>query len=159
MIPLGDIDLQREIRLERYSGLVDRSHERARQSVRRVDLVPSHISLFGRWVSELPYFLGLELLGTPDMEATVIASLELEQYHEICDCHLTQYRNVSMSASATVNRNAVISCSSGKTLEDTVEIASLPNVGSWAQEFHWRLAKARNAEGDVMDDGWTRYYH
>ncbi|KAJ7340671.1 hypothetical protein DFH08DRAFT_243694 [Mycena albidolilacea] len=36
MILLGDIDLQREIRLERYSGLVDRSHERARQSVRRV---------------------------------------------------------------------------------------------------------------------------
>lgn len=131
MIPLGDIDLQREIRLERYSGLVDRSHERARQSVRRVDLVPSHISLFRRWVSELPYSLGLELLGTPDMEATVIASLTLEQYHEICDCHLTQYRNVSMSASATVNRNAVISCSSGKKLEDTVEIASLPNVGSW----------------------------
>jgi hypothetical protein len=92
------------------------------------------------------------------MEATVNASLTLEQYHRVCYWNLPQIHNVSIPASVTVNLAAVISCSSGKKLEDLVEIASLPDVGSPSGRFHWNLI-GTVAEGDVLDNGWTRYHY
>jgi hypothetical protein len=78
-----------------------------------------------------------------------IDSLTLEQYHKICFCYLSKWRNITVSTDVTVNVGVIIACSSSDQLEHAVEIVSLPDVevecGDWGR-----------AAGEVMADGWTR---
>jgi hypothetical protein len=98
---------------------------------------------------------GLELLGTLNMITTVIETLTLKQYHEICYWNLAKFNNTS-TCTTTVNLGAVISCSSGNQLRDLVEVASLPHIDLDRSTRRWQ---AYGWEGNVMDDGWTWYFH
>ncbi|KAF7344095.1 hypothetical protein MVEN_01699200 [Mycena venus] len=86
-------------------------------------------------------------------QEAAIASLTLEQYHEICYWDLSRHRELLGSTPITVNLGAIISCSSEDQLDNSVEIAFLPDaevrLGQW------------NTDGEVtskiMEDGWTRF--
>jgi hypothetical protein len=119
-----------------------------------VDLIPAdsaHLwNVSGTRVSPLP---GIKPSEALTQEAMAIDSLTLEQYHKICYWNLLQYRNFYCSASATVNLNTIIMSASGDRLEDSVEIALLPDaqiyLGDWETE---------GATAEVMEGGWIRYY-
>jgi hypothetical protein len=90
-------------------------------------------------------------LNAPGQEAMVVDSLTLEQYHQICYWYLSNWRNISISPDVTVNLGTVITCSSGDQLQDFVEIVFFPDVD--VRFSHWD-----GAQGEVMEDGWTRYF-
>ena len=94
----------------------------------------------------------IKSLDAPNHEAMAIESLTLNHYHEICCWDLSHTRYISILTPVTVSPGAVISCSSGHQLEDLVEIAFLPDVEALPHD--WLLS---GAEGEVMEDGWTRY--
>ncbi|KAJ7031845.1 hypothetical protein C8F04DRAFT_1185548 [Mycena alexandri] len=94
------------------------------------DLIPSGIGKYWWYTRPDTVSLSEEFtsLDAPNQVMTAIDSLTLELYHEICYWDLSQSRSVSISTPVTLNLGAVISCTSGKKLEDLVETASLPNV-------------------------------
>jgi hypothetical protein len=91
----------------------------------------------------------------------VVNSLSIGQFHDVvCHSYLQQNRNISISASATVNLGAVFCSSSSQFLEDFVEIASSPNaVGHIRPDFpySWYNRDLVKPCGEVMENGWTRY--
>jgi hypothetical protein len=97
----------------------------------------------------------IKSLDLESQEAIAIDSLTLEQYHQICYWNLSQSRHLYCSASATVNLNTIYVCPSGDRLEDSVEIALLPDAEVYLG--NWRTAEG--ATGEVMEGGWTRYYN
>ncbi|KAJ6530691.1 hypothetical protein B0H19DRAFT_1384609 [Mycena capillaripes] len=114
-----------------------------------VDLIPSDHSLFCfAHSAKITRSSEIKPLDTTNQEATVIDSLTLAQYHNICSWDLPQFRSISFSPRVTFNLGAVICCSPANEQENLVEIAFLPNVDFNA---YW------SRDGDVMKDGWTRY--
>jgi hypothetical protein len=97
---------------------------------------------------------GIKSLDLPNQEAIAIDALTLDQYHKICYWNLSRHRNLYCSASATVNLNTIIVCPSGDRLEDSVEIALLPDTELYLGD--WITAAGVTGEG--MEGGWTRYY-
>jgi hypothetical protein len=87
------------------------------------------------------------------MENMVAEYPSSEDYHLISWFHLAQFRPITVSLSSTANLGAVICCSSSSLLEKSVEIASLANV-----EVARERSYTGEAEGEAMDDGWTRYF-
>jgi hypothetical protein len=120
-----------------------------------VDLIPANSAHLwdanGTRVSPLPR---IKPSAAPAQEAMAIESLTLEQYHEICYWDLSRRRNFYCSASATVNLHTIIVCPSGDRLEDSVEIALLPDTKVYLGD--WRTPET--ATGEVMEGGWTWYY-
>jgi hypothetical protein len=102
-------------------------------------------------VGEIFHAQGFTSLNAPGQEAVVINSLTLEQYHQICYWNLSHRRIISISPEMTVNLGAIIPYFSTGQLQDWVEIALLPDVdprcGGW-----------RGADGEVLEDGWTRCF-
>jgi hypothetical protein len=96
---------------------------------------------------------GIKSWDLLNQDAIAIDALTLEQYHTICYWNLSQFRNLYCSASATVNLNTVIVCSSGDYLEHLVEIALLPDAEVYLG--HW--STAAEATRKVTEGGWTRY--
>jgi hypothetical protein len=118
-----------------------------------VDLIPADSAY--PWNApgvRIPLLPGIKPSEGLNQDAMAIDTLTLEQYHKICFWNLSRRRNLYCSVSATVNLNAIIACPSGDRLEDSVEIAFLPDaevgLGDW-----------RTATGKVMEGGWTRYYN
>jgi hypothetical protein len=81
-----------------------------------------------------------------------VESLTIEDYHNICFVHLSQFRTISISPSTAVNLGAIISCSSGHPLEDPIEIAYPPYVDPDV----WDWQTSEEMEEVVMEDGWTQ---
>ncbi|KAJ6526059.1 hypothetical protein B0H19DRAFT_1385801 [Mycena capillaripes] len=82
----------------------------------------------------------------------VIDSLTVDQYHHICYWELSRFRSASgFAPTMTVNLRAIIFCS-GNQLEDSFEVALMPDVevfrGPW---------NASGTLGEIMEDGWTRF--
>ncbi|KAJ7882265.1 hypothetical protein B0H13DRAFT_2539465, partial [Mycena leptocephala] len=94
----------------------------------------------------------IKSLDGPNEEAIAINSLTLEQYHNICYWSLSRTRNFDCSSSATVNLNTIIVCTAGDQLEDSVEIALLPDTKVYRGDWE----TAAEVAGEVMDGGWTR---
>ncbi|KAJ7111786.1 hypothetical protein C8R44DRAFT_798658 [Mycena epipterygia] len=92
-------------------------------------------------------------LNPRNQETIAFSSLTLKRYHELCSCRLSGYRYISCTAQATVNLGAIISCSSSCRLEDSVEIASLPNLDFCYSG--WNIGG--KAVGKIVEQGWTRY--
>jgi hypothetical protein len=88
------------------------------------------------------------------MELMVFESLIMQEYHNICSFNLSQFRTISISTSMAAKPGAIISCSSGRSLEDPVEIVYAPNVDTHV--YGWRTSEGAN--GVVMEDGWTQYF-
>ncbi|KAF7337102.1 hypothetical protein MVEN_02147800 [Mycena venus] len=126
-----------------------------------VDLVPGGVLFFNyvpavfEYASiETPPPQGPKSLDAPNQEAIVIDSLTLDQYHHVCRWDLQQYRTFTMFTSSTINLGVVISCSSGKPYEDSVEIAFLSNIP--ISEYNWEI-DGNPAALDLMQNGWTCY--
>jgi hypothetical protein len=121
-----------------------------------VDLIPGDIEYLWTVVAKISPLQKIKPLEVLNQEAMAMAidTLTLEQYHQICYWNLSQRRVLYCSASATVNLNTRITCPSGDRLEDSVEIALLPD----AQLCLGKWAATDRATGEVMEGGWTRYY-
>jgi hypothetical protein len=120
-----------------------------------VDLIPANSANYWNAVRVLiPLLPGIKPSEALNQEAIAIDALTLRQYHSICYWNLSRYRNLYCPTSATVNLNSIIVCPSGDRLEDSVEIALLPDtkvhLGDWTTP--------EGATGEVMEGGWTRYY-
>ncbi|KAJ7679403.1 hypothetical protein DFH06DRAFT_1078885 [Mycena polygramma] len=82
-----------------------------------------------------------------------VNSLTLGQYHLICNYNLGRLRMASVSASATVDLPVVLHWPSGSHFQESVKIASIPDVDIPPRSW-W----CRETKGDVMKNGWTRYH-
>jgi enterochelin esterase-like enzyme len=118
-----------------------------------VDLIPADSAY--PWNTpgvHIPNLPGIKPSEAQNQEAIAIDALTLEQYHQICYWNLSQSRNFYCSASATVNLNTIYVCPSGDRLEDSVEIALLPDGEGYLG--HWGTERVIE---EVMEGGWTRY--
>ncbi|KAJ6561623.1 hypothetical protein B0H19DRAFT_85671 [Mycena capillaripes] len=105
--------------------------------------------------SIFPSAKGIKPLTALTQEAMVIDFLTLGHYHDICRFHLSQYRDFFPSALKTLSLGALMFFPSGDRRGDGVEIALLA-----AAEFRpERWQKTRRAAGEMMENGWTRYYY
>jgi hypothetical protein len=85
-------------------------------------------------------------------EPIIIDSLKLEQYHRIIYWNLGHPRTISTSASVIVNLGAIILCPSSNQLEDATQISFFNPRIQWG-----RWATTQGMEGEITEDGWTRY--
>ncbi|KAJ7245085.1 hypothetical protein C8J57DRAFT_1363010 [Mycena rebaudengoi] len=108
--------------------------------------------LFGRR-DEIPAVPDLVSLDSSNMQAIVIDSLTLKQYHRICDWNLSNARIISTSSCIVVTVGAVLYCPLSNRLEDSVRIPSLLDLnissGVWAN--------IQGMEGELSENGWTRF--
>jgi hypothetical protein len=116
--------------------------------------MPSNTMYWPSIIGGLSGLHGIKSSDGPNQEVIAIDSLTLEQYHQICYWNLSRFRKVDCSASATVNLDTIIACPLGDRLEDSVEIALLPDVEVYLSG--WGTPKRTTRE--VMEGGWTRYY-
>jgi hypothetical protein len=120
-----------------------------------VDLIPENsVSLWSALGLGIPILPGIKQLEALNKEAIAIDALTLRQYHNICFWNLSRIRQLYCSTSATVSLNTIIACALGDRLEDSVEIALLPDAE--VRLGYWRTAAEET--GEVMEGGWTRYY-
>ncbi|KAJ7153839.1 hypothetical protein C8R46DRAFT_472586 [Mycena filopes] len=91
-----------------------------------------------------------------DSEALAIQSLSLDIYHEICVCHLTQFRSKCISTAAVVRLEVIVAWPTMLGCARGVEIASLPKLRPYYED--WSLSGGKqDADGEVMKTGWTRF--
>ncbi|KAJ7094971.1 hypothetical protein C8R44DRAFT_381653 [Mycena epipterygia] len=86
-------------------------------------------------------------LFEPHEESKIIASMSLDDYHEICFWHLSRKRSLSLPTNASVQLG-MIYCTSGASLNNVVEIARIPDCKF--QDDGW------SAVGSRMESGWSR---
>jgi hypothetical protein len=86
-------------------------------------------------------------------EQAAIDALTLQKYHSISYWHMSNTRSIALSTRITVTLAAIICLSSSDQLEDAVEIAVLPEIE--VNNHGWNI---RRVAGEVMQDGWTRYF-
>jgi hypothetical protein len=119
------------------------------------DLVPSNVTLAGLTSSERPTLDRLFSLNIPHMEAMVIDSLTLQQFHAIC-CWNGSHWGVSMNE-RTVHLGAIL-VNSGSYRDYLDEVLSSSNMRidshRWEAIQGWQDMSTR---GEVTEDGWTRY--
>ncbi|KAJ7924551.1 hypothetical protein B0H13DRAFT_2578770 [Mycena leptocephala] len=114
------------------------------------DLIPSNSLKWGYYSGEMS-LQGITSLDALDQDAKVIDSLTIEDYHSICDWPQRRFLFINISTDVTINLGTIIAVSSGDQLKGSAEIAFLPDVE--AEVEHWY-----GAQGEVMEDGWTRVY-
>ncbi|KAJ6555810.1 hypothetical protein B0H19DRAFT_136683 [Mycena capillaripes] len=95
---------------------------------------------------------GIYSSNAPNTDAKIIESLTLEQYHDICYYFLGHVQFTNISIPITLNLGKVICCPSGNWLEDSVEIAWLPNT---TISSLWWDTPSETAK-QITEDGWTR---
>ncbi|KAF7374119.1 hypothetical protein MSAN_00293100 [Mycena sanguinolenta] len=117
-----------------------------------VDLTPSGIELSRPpWWGGRPCQQGLQSLSALNIEATIIDSLTLDQYHQICYSELAQSRLISISATAIVDLSAVSFCSPGQQPQKFAEMVATSRLEVW--ENKWACDG-----GTLLADGWTRLF-
>jgi hypothetical protein len=121
------------------------------------DLVPGTFML-GEFMSHerpaLDQWQRLFSLNVPHMEAMVIDSLTLEQFHAICCWDQSYYWVVPMNE-RTAHLGAIL-VKSGSNWDYLDEIVSSCNIRI---PPHWKAFRwdTREARGEVIENGWTRY--
>ncbi|KAF7374159.1 hypothetical protein MSAN_00297600 [Mycena sanguinolenta] len=96
---------------------------------------------------------GLKLLVPENTEGTIIDTLTLDQYHEICYWKFSTVRCISISTSMTVNLPSVVNCAPGN--KNIVEIAWLPDAEVLPSQ--WYIDRKLSISSEVMPNGWTRF--
>jgi hypothetical protein len=117
-----------------------------------MDLIPSNMYCWNS-TTGISGRQEIKSLDGQNQESIAIDALTLGQYHNICYWDLSRPRYLYCSASATVNLNGIIVCTSADQPEDLVGIALLPNEEVYLGD--WRTPE--RATGEVMEGGWTRY--
>ncbi|KAF7354331.1 hypothetical protein MVEN_01121500 [Mycena venus] len=125
-------------------------HSTGRLCVER--MVPTH-RIWLTTASQMSDMQGIYSLSASNTEANAIESLTLYQYHYTCFWNLAQDRTITGSPPTAVKLGAVICCSSGNRLEDSDEIAFLPNL----ETFSGCWTNTKGPAGEKMEDGWIRY--
>jgi hypothetical protein len=123
------------------------------------DLIPPNIleTVLSGLQNEVPSPQGMFSFSASNTEAAIIESLTVERYHEICSCNLKQLRLLHSSSPIVVNVGAVLSCSLSSGLEDSVEIASVPNADLTLGPWILYSTTSGRVLGELTEDGWTRY--
>ncbi|KAJ7928262.1 hypothetical protein B0H13DRAFT_1007651 [Mycena leptocephala] len=131
-----------------------------RRSTGRVcaDLVPGNFSLGALMSHERPtldQWQQLFSVNVPHMEAMVIDSLTLEQFHAICCWDQSSPWGVSMNQ-RTVHLGAILvkSGSDWDYLDEVVSSRNIIILPHWRAFSRWDRTPAR---GEVIEDGWTRF--
>ncbi|KAJ6450162.1 hypothetical protein C8R45DRAFT_1043829 [Mycena sanguinolenta] len=115
-----------------------------------VDLTPSGLQLNRPpWFGGRPCQQGLQSLSALDMEGTIIDSLTVDQYHQICYSELAQSRLIPIPATVTVNLSAVSLCTLGHPPQNFVEMVAASRLEIWE-------AKWESNGSTLLSDGWTR---
>ncbi|KAJ7928242.1 hypothetical protein B0H13DRAFT_1007536 [Mycena leptocephala] len=121
------------------------------------DLVPGNFMLVGFMSHERPTLdQRLFSLNVPHMEAMVIDSLTLEQFHVICRWDRSLRRVVSMNE-RTVHLGAIL-VKSGRDwdyLDEVVSSCNITILPHWKAFHLWE--NNTPARGEVAEDGWTRF--
>jgi hypothetical protein len=94
----------------------------------------------------------LSSLGSPKMDAIVIDSMTLEQYHSIIYWNLAKFRSFRISASTSVNPGEMFFYRLSNRPEDVIGISVLNPKIYWTD---WETVQGMYEE--VTEDGWTRY--
>jgi hypothetical protein len=136
-----------------------------RRSTGRVcaDLVPGNFSLGGFTRHERPtldQWQRLFSLNVLHMEAMVIDSLTLEQFHAICCWNGSQWA-VSMNE-RTVHLGAILikSGSDWDYLDDVVSSCNIRILLHWEAFHRWdNTSGTRRELREVTENGWTRYLY
>ncbi|KAJ7691561.1 hypothetical protein B0H17DRAFT_1062920 [Mycena rosella] len=117
-----------------------------------VDLIRSGIS---HWFPRLERYhpKGFRSLEAPAHDVRATNILTLKQYHTICFRRLSRFRWALVRTPSSVELGAVI-YSPSHQLEDLVEIASLPNPGTYQIRAGWGTSGQPSKH--VNEDGWTR---
>ncbi|KAJ7147417.1 hypothetical protein C8R43DRAFT_1010652 [Mycena crocata] len=103
---------------------------------------------------------GLILLDQPNPEAMATSSLSFDEYHSICDWHLSQWLDVPISSQTVVKLRSVISWSASTRLGKPVEVAFLsePEASRARIEPVWKLLGGRETASEItVESGWTRH--
>jgi hypothetical protein len=126
------------------------------------DLIPSHLSLVGYWYYPRPtldMWPQVISLNVPHMEAMVINSLTLEQFHAMCARDLSRGWLRCFANPETVHLGRVLVSSGGPDSDYLNGSVSSSNIR--IDSLHWktfrRWADNLGARGEVAEDGWTRY--
>jgi hypothetical protein len=114
------------------------------------DLIPSNGDYWPYGLAEVTRRNGIDTSDASRQETIIVDYLTLEQYHSICYWDLSRHFRISISAPITVTLGAVVARTLDGPLEGVVEIASFSDV-----EPDWD--DWSGAEGEIMDNGWTRY--
>jgi hypothetical protein len=114
------------------------------------DLIPSNGDYWPYGLAEVTRRNGIDTSDASRQETIVVDYLTLEQYHSICYWDLSRHFRISISAPITVTLGAVVARTLDGPLEGVVEIASFSDV-----EPDWD--DWSGADGEIMDNGWTRY--
>lgn len=93
-------------------------------------------------------------LNVPHMEAVVINSLTLEQFHSICHWDLVQWRAGNFCVPVTVHLGAILLASGSDEIVFSSNI--MTHSPRWTTLHRWDT-ETPEARGDVTEDGWTRY--
>ncbi|KAJ7927344.1 hypothetical protein B0H13DRAFT_2312744 [Mycena leptocephala] len=124
------------------------------------DLIPSDFTLCYFWNYGRPTRGMRQVISlcAPNMEAMVIDSLTLEEFHAMCAWDLARERAWTFPTRRTVHFGAVV-ISSGSDMVYFDEIVFSSNITIHAR---WKIVKcpdtnAPGAQGKVTEDGWTRY--
>ncbi|KAF8181360.1 hypothetical protein K438DRAFT_2169346 [Mycena galopus ATCC 62051] len=119
------------------------------------DLIPNNMSycyIHPRLKERTPQ-QGLKPLDAQNMEATVIGSLTLGQYHHICRWKLLRRRYLPISNSGPVNFGAVYGGSLGN---DWLQLCSIPDLEFDRGGYSSYMPNGWTAQREVMETGWTR---
>ncbi|KAF7359899.1 hypothetical protein MVEN_00715600 [Mycena venus] len=127
------------------------------------DLIPSDFDLshsnYGKPTLDL--WQRMFPLNVPHMEAMVIDTLTLEQFHAICSWDLVRNLGVGTYTPGTVHLG-VISASSGSDSVYFDEIVASSNImvhlPRWKTVQDWEYTNTPGARGEVTEDGWTRFH-
>ncbi|KAF7337145.1 hypothetical protein MVEN_02152500 [Mycena venus] len=179
-IPLGDIDLLREIHVDYDSGVVDRHTRmqvRRRVHSARVEgrsvtaVVYQGNGADKEWRRDLEKHRSLwhpniiQIYGTASShginatlyhdEAMIIDMLTLKGYHDVCFWVLLHEHNhnTNVSLSMIVNVGAVILWPRDDVLEHRVEIASLTDAEIDVGSWF----NSGKGYGEKLENGWTRF--
>ncbi|KAJ6524192.1 hypothetical protein B0H19DRAFT_1276637 [Mycena capillaripes] len=104
------------------------------------ELVPSE----SHWKADPDELSNLAPLHAPGQETQIIASLTVEQYHDICYWDLSHFQKSPKSRSATVNVGAVYSSS------DHFNPVAWLDIETDGMDWY-------GANGKKTDNGWTRF--
>ncbi|KAJ7890299.1 hypothetical protein B0H13DRAFT_2040637 [Mycena leptocephala] len=125
------------------------------------DLLPGNF-LLGQFASDRRPTLGLwqEMfsLNVPHMEAMVIDSLTLEQFHAICHWDLSRWRTAGFPIPVTVHFGALLvtSGSDSDYLNEVVSSNIMIHLPRWKTFRRWDI-NTPGTRGEATEDGWTRY--
>ncbi|KAJ6525976.1 hypothetical protein B0H19DRAFT_581470 [Mycena capillaripes] len=102
-------------------------------------------------------FPGLQIPSFTElnMEASIIDSLSLERYHDICFCNLRQSRSITVSTRRTLTLGVVLFWPESNRFEDSVEVAFSPDSEVYLSDS-WKSPEG--VRGEVTATGWTRFH-